>query len=59
MSMILRGGRFRGHADTVDDRATHMLSDLVIDLVIMDTDGIPRALMGCSLASRSTASPPS
>jgi DeoR/GlpR family transcriptional regulator of sugar metabolism len=43
MSVILLGGRVRGRTlGTVDYWATNMLSDLVIDLAIMGTNGISR-----------------
>jgi DeoR/GlpR family transcriptional regulator of sugar metabolism len=43
MSVILLGGRVRGRTlGTVDHWATNMLSDLVIDLAIMGTNGISR-----------------
>lgn len=43
MSVILLGGRVRGRTlGTVDHWATTMLSDLVIDLAILGTNGISR-----------------
>lgn len=43
MSVILLGGRVRGRTlGTVDYWATNMLSDLVIDLAILGTNGISR-----------------
>ena len=43
MSVILLGGRVRGRTlGTVDHWATNMLSDLVIDLAIIGTNGISR-----------------
>jgi DeoR family transcriptional regulator, fructose operon transcriptional repressor len=43
MSVILLGGRVRGRTlATVDYWATNMLSDLVIDLAILGTNGISR-----------------
>ena len=43
MSVILLGGRVRGRTlGTVDHWATNMLSDLVIDLAILGTNGISR-----------------
>ena len=43
MSVILLGGRVRGRTlGTVDYWATNMLSDLVIDLAVLGTNGISR-----------------
>ena len=43
MSVILLGGRVRGRTlGTVDHWATNMLSDLVIDLAVLGTNGISR-----------------